>query len=310
MMRHLKQLKSKRRFLLTAALLLAGVMGYSILGSDFMAKVAKGWLVEDETVPTDPSSKRELASSAKGKNGLSEKTTPTVGPGARDVQPGSAKPRSPMNGEPADGMAWKLAMLWLGGESSAKFDSSGRLAVLEVSNGRASSIAGFAIDNPEHVRARTQEVIDKLGLVLGISTPSELKETQVVQSLTSASVSYQQYVNGLPLVSTSSSAGSIRVNISRTGSIVSLYSDYRPNLEFLGKHVVSEEAARSSVTEKKNSGESLPPLPGSRPVALLSATPDGRSVAIPAFEVWNQGRQYAVHGETGRVLWFRDRRVH
>jgi hypothetical protein len=201
---------------------------------------------------------------------------------------------------------WAEATKWIGGEVTGQFDSKGRLVALKVKGGRASHPANDFLQNPSAIRGRAKEVLERLQGVLGIARLEALVERQVLHSTVTGVVSYHQEVQGLPLLG----GGSLRITFTSTGAVDSLYSDVYGDLKLVGKFAFDAEIAKSKISSPADSLRTVNDFSSSRPIAVVRGAPAGGAIAVPAYEVWNRGTQYAIHGETGQVLWKRDRRIH
>lgn len=200
---------------------------------------------------------------------------------------------------------WAEVNKWIGGEVTGQFDSKGRLVALRVKGGRASHPANDFLQNPSAIRNRAKEVLERLQGVLGIARLETLVERQVLHSAVTGVVSYHQEVQGLPLLG----AGSLRVTFTSTGAVDSLYSNVYGDLKLVGKFAFDAEIAKSRISPPLDSTRTVNDFSSSRPIAVVRGTPAGGAIAVPAYEIWSRGTQYAVHGETGQVLWKRDRRI-
>ena len=215
---------------------------------------------------------------------------------------------------PADeGAEWDRESLWnrfrgkYGNGLAAVFDREGRIAEIRLKGkDTLPSDGGFDPSSPRHAIRRARAVIEDLGPLMGIRKDFPLDRPVARGDEKRAQVFFQQTAGGVRIAPT----GKVTLEFGPGGELVSLYSDYVPDLVITNDFSVDPGRARKAAESAlEDSARSVRTVGGSRVVWVPSpGSSRGRVEGRRAFEFLVAGHQVIVDGATGEVIMRRDRR--
>jgi len=162
--------------------------------------------------------------------------------------------------------------------------------------------SGFDPKDPRESVSRANEILAAARAELGIKPDLPLEAPLARGGEASAQVFYREHVGGLPLAPN----GSVTVDLGPKGELLSISSDYHPNVTLSGTLKLDADTARGIAL-----GGGSEQVEGGRLVAWVVgrlSRPGEPLQARRAYEFSVQGKQVVVDAENGAFLFSRDRR--
>jgi|GEM_PF-2500230 len=194
----------------------------------------------------------------------------------------------------------------------ATFLANGRLVAIHGDPNQGNKASGnFRSDDPQKVIARTQEILDAAHDLIGIKATLPVKSPLFQGNEYAAQVAYREELEGIPLAP----YGSVSIAVGTDGQLVSLYSDYVPevnvpNLQAQKQNAeTSRDRAIASISDSsaavRSGGGSIVIWVGTR---LPGDEGAGSAPARVARSYFVQGHEVIVDASSGEVIFKKDKR--
>lgn len=161
----------------------------------------------------------------------------------------------------------------------------------------------FHPDHPEVVKRRSDEILAEAQELLGLQTDSPVQSSGVKSGPLTAQVYYEEFYHGKLVLP----ASGIRIDLGPKGQLISLSSDYAPNLKVVNQEKINLTQAQEKAIEtihKQSPGLGSISPDASQAVIWIHSPQE----AYAAYRILIDGREVVINAENGSILINRDRR--